>query len=135
MRTRGQLLVELALALPFILFTILGAIDAGFLLIAKAHQDRAASVVVEWAAGHPGVSWNSVADRELHGCDVTVTSERDLYQTRATCQHRSIFLPALAVTMTSSESAAGFPAPTPAASLSSSSTASQGEPEGSGSTP
>ena len=135
MRTRGQLLVELAVALPFLLFTILGAVDAGFLLIAKAHQDRAASVVVEWAAGHPGEPWASVADRELHGCDVTVSSERDLYRTLATCQHHSIFLPALAVTMTSSESAAGFPTPTPAASPSSSSTARPGEPDGSGSAP
>jgi hypothetical protein len=114
---RGQVLVELAVTLPFILFLMLGSIEAGFLLIAKAHQDRSTSVVVEWAAAHPGESWNSVASRVLPGCDVTMTSPLpDLLEATARCQYQPVVLRMWdGLPMTSQESTASA---SPSASLS-----------------
>jgi len=72
-RTRGQALVEFAFILPLLLFILLGAMESGFLLIEKAHQDRATYLVAEWAATHPNESWNAVANKELPGCEVEVS--------------------------------------------------------------
>ena len=127
-RPRGQLLVELAVALPIILFVLLGTMEAGFLLIAKARQDRATAVVAQWAAAHPNESWNSVAERELQGCDVDVTEPRkDLLEATARCQYRpAVFAGWSGLPMTSRETAARMTVPdpetSPAASPSSSST-------------
>lgn len=128
MRTRAQILVELALTLPFILFVLLGAIEAGFLLITKADQDHRTVAVAEWAAGHPGASWNSVAEYELNGCDVTVSTPRpDLLETKAICQYRPVVLPMWSGLPISSKAQAATqrvadPNPSPAGSPSSSST-------------
>ena len=50
---RGQVLVEMALALPVLLFITLGLLEAGSLLIAKADEDHNVRVVADWAAAHP----------------------------------------------------------------------------------
>lgn len=130
MRPRGQVLAELAVALPLILFLIIGATEVGFLLIAKAHQDRSTAVVAQWAAGHPGESWNSVASHELPGCDVTVSTPLpDLIEASVTCRYRPVILDRLVpgllnVPMTSQESApsnASAPSPSPTAGGSASS--------------
>lgn len=85
---RGQLLVELAVALPLILFILLGATETGFLLIAKAGQDHATRVVAEWAGQHPGEAWSAVADRELPGCSVEVTTPLpDVVEAASRCQY------------------------------------------------
>ncbi len=86
---QGQALVEFALILPILLFIILGSIEAGFLIIEKARQDRETSVVAEWAAGHDNDSWRAVANKGLPGCDVEVTSPLpDLVQATSRCQYR-----------------------------------------------
>lgn len=92
-RRGGQVLVELAVALPFVMFLIIGATETGFLLIAKAHQDRTTAVVANWAATHPGESWNSVANHELPGCEVLVeTPRKDLIETTVTCHYDPVLL-------------------------------------------
>lgn len=124
MHPRGQVIVELAVTLPFILFLILSATEIGFLLIAKAHQDRATAVVAEWAAEHPGESWNSVAADELRGCDVAVmeTEPHRIVEVTATCWYQPAVLRIFSgLPMSSRESAAGRE-PTPVASPSFSST-------------
>ena len=113
--------------MPILLFTLLGAIEAGFLLIDKAHQDRSTAVVAQWAASHPGESWNSVANRELSGCDVSVSEPKpDLVEATSRCQYRpNVFSGWSGLPMSSREVAARTPIvaePTPAASPSSSST-------------
>lgn len=127
----GQILVELAVALPFIMFLILGAVEFGLLLIAKADQDHRTVVVAEWAAGHPGESWNAVADYELEGCDVTVTMPKpDLIEAKATCPYDPVVLKMWSGLKVSSEAQAASqsasPKPTPVASPSSSSTTALG---------
>jgi len=88
-RRKAQALVEFALILPILLFTILGGVEVGYLLITKAHQDRATAVVADWAASHPNSSWNAVANRELPGCDVEVTSiVPDLVQATSRCPYQ-----------------------------------------------
>jgi len=88
---RGQALVELAVILPFVLFLILASIDCGMLLIAKAEQDRRTSVLAEWAAMHPGESWNAVANQELKGCEVAVNEvAHDLLQAASRCRYRPL---------------------------------------------
>lgn len=128
MRRRGQVIVELALAMPVLLFTILGGIEAGFLLIAKADQDRATQVVADWAVFHPGESWNSVANQELPGCTVTVDeSSRDVVEAASRCQYRPKVLVGMplfdGLPISSHETAAvrvsKSPEPTPVASPSS----------------
>jgi hypothetical protein len=121
--------VELALSLPVVLFIAIGLTEMGFLLIAKADQDHRTVVVAEWAASHPGESWNSVANYELPGCDVTATSPRpDLLEMKATCQYHPIVLvmwnglPISSRAQAASEFSRGSPSPTPDASPSSSST-------------
>lgn len=89
MAKRGQALVEFVVILPLVLFIILGATEVGFLLIAKAHQDRATAVVAEWAAEHPSDSWNAVANKELPGCDVEVSSPLpELVQATSQCRYQ-----------------------------------------------
>ena len=104
---RGQILVEFAVLVPVLLFIILGAIEAGFLVNAKAAQDRSTAVVAEWAAEHPGESWNSVAARELPGCDVMATNpHQELVEITATCLYSPVVLVMFeGLPMTSSESA------------------------------
>jgi hypothetical protein len=88
MNGRGQVIVELALALPLLLFVILGGVEAGFLVVAKADQDRRTAVVAEWAADHPGDSWQSVANKELRGCSVEVVeTERDVIEATTRCRY------------------------------------------------
>lgn len=71
LKWRGQVLVEFALAVPIILFIILGGIESGMLLIYKMNVDRETGVVADWAARHPGdESWHAVANAQLPGCDV-----------------------------------------------------------------
>lgn len=96
--------------MPIILFVVLGAIEAGFLLIHKAEQDRATAVVAEWAAEHPNESWNSVAERELRGCDVAVTEPRpDLIEATSRCQYRPSVLVMFSGLPVSSQEAAARP--------------------------
>ena len=86
MKALGQALVEFALITPILLFTILGGVEAGFLLITKADQDRATAVIAQWAAMHPGESWNSVANKELPECTVEVKeSSPDLLEATSRC--------------------------------------------------
>jgi hypothetical protein len=93
-RSPGQLLVELALSLPVILFLTLGMLEGGFLLIDKLAQDRATAVVAAYAAGHPDDSWNAVAERELAGCDVSLTTPLpDVVEVSATCRHATVAFP------------------------------------------
>ena len=81
-----QALVEFALITPILLFTILGGVEAGFLLIAKADQDRTTSVIAQWAAQHPGEAWNSVANKQLPNCTVEVReSSPDLVEATSRC--------------------------------------------------
>lgn len=90
MKSIGQALVEFALITPILLFTILGGVEAGFLLIAKADQDRTTAVIAQWAALHPGESWNSVANKELPGCTVDVReSSPDLVEAASRCQYNA----------------------------------------------
>ena len=87
-RGSGQTLVEFAFVLPIMLFLILCSVETAFLLITKAHQDRATSVVAEWAALHPGESWNAVANKELPGCVVDISSPLpELVQATSWCQY------------------------------------------------
>jgi hypothetical protein len=123
---RGQVIIELAIAMPIILFTILGAVEVGFLLITKAHQDRTTAMLAEWSAEHPGESWHAVAEQELKGCDVTVTEEQhDLIEATARCQYSPKVLVTIfnGLPMTSRETAAvaksNGPSATPVASPSS----------------
>lgn len=116
---RGQVIVELAITLPFLLFLILSATEIGFMLIAKAHQDRATAVVAEWAARHPGESWSSVAADELHGCDVAVeeTEPHRIVEARATCWYQPAVLRIFSgLPMSSRENAAGEPVASPSSS-------------------
>ncbi len=84
--SRSQALVEFALILPILLFTLLGSIEVGFLLITKAHQDRATYLVAQWAAAHDNDSWRAVANRELPGCTVEISSPMpDLTQATSRC--------------------------------------------------
>ncbi len=87
--SRGQVLVEAALVMPILLFVILGGVEAGYLVVAKADQDRATQVVADWAAQHPGESWNSVANHELPHCTVEVSSPfRDVVEATSECPYR-----------------------------------------------
>lgn len=87
-RAPGQVIVELALALPLILFVILGGIEAGFLLIAKADLDRTTATIAEWSARHPGESWHAIAVQELPDCDVSVEdTPHDLVEATARCHY------------------------------------------------
>ena len=126
---RGQILVELALAMPLILFVILGGIEAGFLMVSKADQDRRTAVVAEWAADHPGDSWESVANKELRGCSVEVVeTERDVLEATTQCHYTpKVLVMFNGIPISSRQIAAlrresNHPEPTPAASPSSSST-------------
>ena len=84
----AQALVEFAIVLPIALFMVLALVEYGFLRAQKDHQDRETAVVAEWAAAHPGESWNSIATAELPGCDVAVTLDRDIYTAQATCHYQ-----------------------------------------------
>jgi hypothetical protein len=109
---RSQAIAEFALLLPVLMLMLLGAVDVGFLFGDKFHQDRQTAVIAEWAADHPGESWNSVSSHELPTCDVTVTRpSRDLVEATAMCQHHSIFLPILSVPISSRESSTSAPSP------------------------
>ena len=127
MRKRnGQALVEFALILPILMFTILGATEVGFLLVTKAHQDRETAVVADWAANHPGESWNSIATKLLPGCTVTVEEDRGLVEAGSRCQYSPKVMPGLFPNLpissheTASAPGKGNPEPTPVASPSSS---------------
>lgn len=134
---RAQILVELAVTLPFLMLLILGAAELGFLIVDKGHQDRSTSTVAAYAAGRADDSWHSVAARELPGCDVTLsTPQPGLLEVKATCQYRPRVIPGWSgLPISSSESAVVSPESTPGASPSSSSTASPAEPSASGSLP
>jgi hypothetical protein len=88
-RPSGQAIVEFALVFPIMCFAALGFVEAGFLIVEKAQQDRSTAVVAEWAAENPGnEGWNAVANTELPGCAVTVTTTpKDIVIAAATCQY------------------------------------------------
>ncbi len=115
MSSRGQAIVEFAIVFPVLLFTILGAVEAGFLLIAKADQDRSTQLVADWAADHPGESWNSVSDHVLSGCVVSVVSpSRDVLEVTSECPYEPrTGLPMFDLTIGSQESAAVTPVASP----------------------
>lgn len=94
-RRRGQAIVEFAAILVVFIPVFLLAMEVGWVVfISKPHQDRATEVIAEWAAGHPGESWNSVAANELPGCDVTVSEPfPDLIEARSTCQDEGHVIP------------------------------------------
>jgi len=121
MNGRGQVIVELALALPLLLFVILGGVEAGFLVVAKADQDRRTAVVAEWAADHPGDSWQSVANKVLRGCSVEVVeTERDVIEATTRCRYSpKVLVMFNGIPISSRQIAAREPSrrePTPAAS-------------------
>lgn len=115
----GQALIEFALVMPIFLFAALGFIEAGFLVGTFAHQGRETDDVAEWAAGHPGESWNSMANALLPGCEVSVSTASDLTTATAVCHYQPRVFPTLfqGLRMTTEESAAiaksSKPAPTP----------------------
>lgn len=112
----GQALVEFALIAPVALFTALGFLEAGFLVGAKAEQDRATAVVARWAAEHPGADWRPVAAAELAGCAVSVApgEARDLVVASSTCRYQPRVTRGLweGLPISSAEAAAAAPAPT-----------------------
>ena len=87
---RGQLLVELAISMAVLMFAVLGITETGFLLISKAHQDRSTAVIADWAARHPGESWSAVAELQLPGCEVSVTSDADVVEAAARCIYHPV---------------------------------------------
>jgi hypothetical protein len=117
---RGQAIVEFALVFPIIAAILLGAAEMGMLYAARAAQDRAGGVVADYAAARPGdESWNAVADRELPGCDVDVTTDGlGILTARATCQYEPVITSNLwdGLPISSEASAAIAPEPTPSAS-------------------
>lgn len=87
---RGQSLVEFALILPVMMFTMLGFIEAGILLATQSTQMRATETVAAYAAAHHGdPSWSSVAAQVgLGECDVEVTDEpHDIVKVGVTCHY------------------------------------------------
>ena len=117
-RNGGQTLVEFALVLPLLLFMILGTVEAGFLLIDKARQDRSTAVVAAWAANHPNSSWNAVASKELPGCDVEVSQPLpDLVEATSRCLYQpKTGLPLFDQIPVASRETAVSPTPSPPAS-------------------
>ena len=88
MAERGQAIVEVALVMPVLMFMALAFVEYGFLSTTKAHQDRETAVIAQYAAHHPGESWNSIANQQLPGCDVAVIVSQDIYTAIATCQYQ-----------------------------------------------
>lgn len=85
------MLVEFALAFPVLMLMLLGSIDGGRLMIAKADQDHRTIVVAEWAAAHRG---DSIASTELPGCTVTLddTTQPGIEHAGSTCTFEPIGL-------------------------------------------
>ena len=119
---RGQALVEFALAVPVVLFLILGGIEAGLLIIDKAQQDRSTGVVADYAAHHPGdASWHAVANQQLPGCAVTLddTGKPGIVTVGSVCEYHPVATRGLwdGLNVSSEESAAtSDPTPEPTAS-------------------
>ena len=120
----GQALVEFVVVLPVLLFTLLGALEAGFVIIQKAEQDRDTYLVAQWAAAHDNESWNAIANRELRGCAVAVSHPLpDVIEATSSCQyHPRTGLPLFDRLTIGSQETSSVPVATPAASPSSSST-------------
>src|SRR5512146_911515 len=70
---RGQALVEMALLMVFLGGVGWGVLESARLFLTVAHDNRATDTLAHWAAAHPGEDWSAVAERELPGCDVTVS--------------------------------------------------------------
>ena len=83
--SRGQVIVELAITLAILMFAVLGLVETGFLLISKAHQDHTTAMLADWVAHHPGEDWATVAEHQLPGCAVTVTTADDVIEAAARC--------------------------------------------------
>src|SRR5512146_2174795 len=87
----GQGLVEFALVMVIFMPLLLGIVETGFLFRAVLTQDHSTAVIAEWAAQHPGEDWQPVADRELRGCDVAVSSPLpDVVEASARCIYHPI---------------------------------------------
>lgn len=119
-RWEGQALIEFALIAPVAIFAALGFIEAGFLVNAKGEQDRATAVVADYAASHPGESWQAVAAMTLPGCDVEEApgGPPDVITITAVCHYDPVATYGLwdGLPIGSEASAAAAPTPSPSPS-------------------
>ena len=87
----GQALVEFALVMPLVFVIILGAMEAGALLIAKADQDRNVAELAAWSALYPDEPSGPVLGAlGLSGCVVAVTTTDTLLTADASCTYSPI---------------------------------------------
>lgn len=90
---RGQVLVELALALPVILFAALGFIEAGALMATWAAQGRTTGALADWSALHPedAEGWHSLLASDARDCSADVTTEvSGMVRVTLTCPYRPL---------------------------------------------
>lgn len=118
---RGQALVEMALVLPFALFTALGFVEAGFLLAGKAEQDREVATLASWVAANPERDPEPIVHRvHLEACDLRIqlVPGLALWEVRATCHYQPRVTAGLweGLPISSEAAAAALPEPEPSPS-------------------
>jgi len=98
---RGQVLVELALVLPVLLFGLLGICEATFLLATQHGYQTAADTIADLAAGTSGtpdpVATQAVLDRFRCDGEPTITlgpgeAVPDVYQVGLSCHYHPVVL-------------------------------------------